>query len=147
MKTVVAGFLKGLLACIAVFGLLQANASELSEALKKSDHVLLMRHALAPGVGVSAQALVGAWGPVSDVLPADSAWAARAAAAARGGAAGGPARRRADPLLDLLPRRRERRTAVEYVGIHGRSLGLGSIGAASRVIEAGNARTAGAGCG
>jgi hypothetical protein len=51
MKTVVAGFLKGLLACIAVFGLLQANASELSEALKKSDHVLLMRHALAPGVG------------------------------------------------------------------------------------------------
>ena len=51
MKTVVAGFLKGLLACMAIFGLLQANASELSEALKKSDHVLLMRHALAPGVG------------------------------------------------------------------------------------------------
>jgi phosphohistidine phosphatase SixA len=36
---------------MAIFGLLQANASELSEALKKSDHVLLMRHALAPGVG------------------------------------------------------------------------------------------------
>jgi len=51
MKTVVVGFLKGLLACMAIFGLLQANASELSEALKKSDHVLLMRHALAPGVG------------------------------------------------------------------------------------------------
>jgi phosphohistidine phosphatase SixA len=51
MKTVVAGFLKCLLACMAIFGLLQANASELSEALKKSDHVLLMRHALAPGVG------------------------------------------------------------------------------------------------
>jgi phosphohistidine phosphatase SixA len=51
MKTVVAGFLKGLLACMATFGLLQANAGELSEALKKSDHVLLMRHALAPGVG------------------------------------------------------------------------------------------------
>ena len=51
MKTVVVGFLKVLLACMAIFGLLQANASELSEALKKSDHVLLMRHALAPGVG------------------------------------------------------------------------------------------------
>jgi phosphohistidine phosphatase SixA len=51
MKTVVVGFLKYLLACMAIFGLLQANASELSEALKKSDHVLLMRHALAPGVG------------------------------------------------------------------------------------------------
>jgi phosphohistidine phosphatase SixA len=51
MKAAVAGFFKGLLACIAIFGLLQANASELAEALKKSDHVLLMRHALAPGVG------------------------------------------------------------------------------------------------
>jgi len=51
MKAAVAGFLKVLLACMAIFGLLQANASELSEALKKSDHVLLMRHALAPGVG------------------------------------------------------------------------------------------------
>ena len=32
-------------------GSFQACASELSELLKKSDHVLLMRHALAPGVG------------------------------------------------------------------------------------------------
>jgi len=30
---------------------LHASASELSEALKKSDYVLLMRHALAPGIG------------------------------------------------------------------------------------------------
>jgi phosphohistidine phosphatase SixA len=51
MKAAVAGLFKGLLACMAIFGLLQANASDLSEALKKSDHVLLMRHALAPGVG------------------------------------------------------------------------------------------------
>jgi phosphohistidine phosphatase SixA len=37
-----------------VFGLLgsfQVCASELSELLKKSDHVLLMRHAIAPGIG------------------------------------------------------------------------------------------------
>jgi len=32
-------------------GLSQANASELSDLLRKPDHVLLMRHALAPGVG------------------------------------------------------------------------------------------------
>jgi phosphohistidine phosphatase SixA len=51
MKAAVAGLLKVLLACMAIFGLLQANAGDLSEALKKSDHVLLMRHALAPGVG------------------------------------------------------------------------------------------------
>ena len=37
-----------------VFGLVvsfQACASELSELLKKPDHVLLMRHAIAPGIG------------------------------------------------------------------------------------------------
>ena len=37
-----------------VFGLLgsfQVCASELSELLKKPDHVLLMRHAIAPGIG------------------------------------------------------------------------------------------------
>ena len=37
-----------------VFGLVggfQVCASELSELLKKSDHVLLMRHAIAPGIG------------------------------------------------------------------------------------------------
>ena len=32
-------------------GSFQVSASELSEALKKSDSVLLMRHALAPGIG------------------------------------------------------------------------------------------------
>lgn len=36
---------------MSVFGMTFVSASELSEALKKSDHVLLMRHALAPGVG------------------------------------------------------------------------------------------------
>lgn len=33
------------------FGMASVHASELSDALKKSDHVLLMRHALAPGTG------------------------------------------------------------------------------------------------
>jgi phosphohistidine phosphatase SixA len=51
MTAVMTGFFKRVLVCIAFSGLLQANASELSDALKKSDHVLLMRHALAPGVG------------------------------------------------------------------------------------------------
>jgi len=32
-------------------GSFQVCASELSELLKKSDHVLLMRHAIAPGIG------------------------------------------------------------------------------------------------
>ncbi len=36
---------------VLVFAGLHVSASELSESLKKSDHVLLMRHALAPGVG------------------------------------------------------------------------------------------------
>ena len=37
--------------CVAWTGASFANATELSDLLKRSDHVLLMRHALAPGVG------------------------------------------------------------------------------------------------
>jgi phosphohistidine phosphatase SixA len=44
-------FFKLLLAVWVMTGVCHANASELSDALKKADHVLLMRHALAPGVG------------------------------------------------------------------------------------------------
>lgn len=36
---------------LSTFGIASVHASELSDALKKSDHVLLMRHALAPGMG------------------------------------------------------------------------------------------------
>ena len=36
---------------LVLTGSFNACASELSELLKKSDHVLLMRHAIAPGVG------------------------------------------------------------------------------------------------
>ncbi len=44
-------FLKWVLVCLlGVIGS-HSNASELSELLKGNDHVLLMRHALAPGVG------------------------------------------------------------------------------------------------
>ncbi len=44
-------FLKWVLVCLlGVIGSL-SNASELAELLKGNDHVLLMRHALAPGVG------------------------------------------------------------------------------------------------
>ena len=45
--------LKWVCAVFIGIGLTQvnANASELSDLLKKSDHVMLMRHALAPGVG------------------------------------------------------------------------------------------------
>jgi phosphohistidine phosphatase SixA len=44
-------FLKWALVCVlGVIGS-HSNASELSELLKGNDHVLLMRHALAPGVG------------------------------------------------------------------------------------------------
>jgi hypothetical protein len=51
MKVLVKGFLKCLFVSIAWASFVQANASELDEALQKPDHVLLMRHALAPGVG------------------------------------------------------------------------------------------------
>ncbi len=44
-------FLKLVLLGWAFTGSFHASASELSELLKKSDHVVLMRHALAPGVG------------------------------------------------------------------------------------------------
>ena len=37
--------------CVAWTGASLANGTELSDLLKRSDHVLLMRHALAPGVG------------------------------------------------------------------------------------------------
>ena len=43
--------LKFVLICFTCVGVSFANASELSDLLKRSDHVLLMRHALAPGVG------------------------------------------------------------------------------------------------
>ncbi len=45
------GCFKLLLIGFAFTGCFQATASELSDLLKKSDHVLLMRHALAPGIG------------------------------------------------------------------------------------------------
>jgi phosphohistidine phosphatase SixA len=45
------GFFKLLLIGLAFTGGFQATASELSDLLKNPDHVLLMRHANAPGVG------------------------------------------------------------------------------------------------
>lgn len=52
-QTLMRSFLKWLSLSFALahFGLVSVHASELSDALKKSDHVLLMRHALAPGIG------------------------------------------------------------------------------------------------
>jgi phosphohistidine phosphatase SixA len=44
-------FLKWVLVCLLGAIGSHSNASELSELLKGNDHVLLMRHALAPGVG------------------------------------------------------------------------------------------------
>ncbi len=44
-------FLKWVLICLLSLIGSHSNASELSELLKGNDHVLLMRHALAPGVG------------------------------------------------------------------------------------------------
>ncbi len=51
IQTFKIGFFKLLLIGLAFTGCFQATASELSDLLKKSDHVLLMRHALAPGIG------------------------------------------------------------------------------------------------
>lgn len=51
IQTFKTGFFKLLLIGLAFTGCIQAKASELSDLLKKSDHVLLMRHALAPGIG------------------------------------------------------------------------------------------------
>jgi phosphohistidine phosphatase SixA len=44
-------FLKWALVCLLGLGATHSHAAELSELLKGNDHVLLMRHALAPGVG------------------------------------------------------------------------------------------------
>lgn len=44
-------FFKWLLASCLCVGFSHAKAAELAELLKGNDHVLLMRHALAPGVG------------------------------------------------------------------------------------------------
>jgi phosphohistidine phosphatase SixA len=49
--SLIAAFFKIFLMCVAWNGASFANATELSDLLKRSDHVLLMRHALAPGVG------------------------------------------------------------------------------------------------
>jgi len=51
IQTLKTGCFKLLLIGLAFTGCFQATASELSDLLKTSDHVLLMRHALAPGVG------------------------------------------------------------------------------------------------
>lgn len=49
--SLIAAFFKIFLMCVAWTCASFANATELSDLLKRSDHVLLMRHALAPGVG------------------------------------------------------------------------------------------------
>jgi len=49
--SLMSSFLRIFLLCVAWTGASFANATELSDLLKRSDHVLLMRHALAPGVG------------------------------------------------------------------------------------------------
>ena len=51
IKRIQSSVLKWLMLGVVMTGSFQASASELSEALKKSDAVLLMRHALAPGIG------------------------------------------------------------------------------------------------
>jgi len=51
IKLFQSSFLKWTMLGLVMSASLHASASELSEALKKSDYVLLMRHALAPGIG------------------------------------------------------------------------------------------------
>ena len=51
IRTIKERLLKLLLVGFVLAGSVHLGASELSELLKKSEHVLLMRHALAPGVG------------------------------------------------------------------------------------------------
>ena len=51
IKLIHSSLLKWVMLGVVISTSLHASASELSESLKKSDHVLLMRHALAPGVG------------------------------------------------------------------------------------------------
>ena len=51
IKLFQSSLLKWVMLGVVMTGSFQASASELSESLKKSDAVLLMRHALAPGIG------------------------------------------------------------------------------------------------
>jgi phosphohistidine phosphatase SixA len=51
IRTLKTSFFKLLLIGLTFTGSFQATASELSELLKNQDHVLLMRHAFAPGIG------------------------------------------------------------------------------------------------
>jgi len=51
IQLIQSSLLKWVMLGIVMTGSFHASASELSESLKKSDYVLLMRHALAPGVG------------------------------------------------------------------------------------------------
>ena len=51
IKRIQSSLLKWVMLGVVMTGSFQASASELSESLKKSDAVLLMRHALAPGIG------------------------------------------------------------------------------------------------
>jgi phosphohistidine phosphatase SixA len=51
IKLIQSSLLKWVMLGLVMTGSFHASASELSESLKKSDYVLLMRHALAPGIG------------------------------------------------------------------------------------------------
>ena len=51
IKRIQSSLLKWVMLGVVMTGGFQASASELSASLKKSDYVLLMRHALAPGIG------------------------------------------------------------------------------------------------
>jgi len=51
IKCIQSCLLKWVILGLVMTGNFHASASELSEALQKSDSVLLMRHALAPGIG------------------------------------------------------------------------------------------------
>ncbi len=51
MKMLKKSLMKLLWVVFGLVGSFQVCASELSELLKKPDHVLLMRHAIAPGIG------------------------------------------------------------------------------------------------
>jgi len=51
MKMLKKSLIKLLWVAFGLVGSFQVCASELSELLKRPDHVLLMRHAVAPGIG------------------------------------------------------------------------------------------------
>ena len=51
IQLIQSSLLKWVMLGIVMSGSFHASASELSDSLKKSDYVLLMRHALAPGIG------------------------------------------------------------------------------------------------